>query len=97
MALFFFHISDSANYILWNAQIMATQGSMARCMVAEVLKLYKSCMKNMYKRNRIDEITLSNLHLNFSFKFQYLILLRNFYFLFQNYLVVVVRFYDNRA
>lgn len=32
---------------------------MARCNVPDVLSLYKRCMKNMYKRNRIDEITLS--------------------------------------
>lgn len=52
-------ISDPANYILWNAQIMATQGSMARCRVPDVLALYETCMKNMYKRNRCDEVTLS--------------------------------------
>lgn len=53
-----FHI-DPANYILWNAQIMATQGSMARCRVPDVMTLYEKCMKNMYKRNRNDEVTLS--------------------------------------
>ncbi|XP_055318177.1 nuclear exosome regulator NRDE2 isoform X2 [Sitodiplosis mosellana] len=49
---------DPANYILWNAQIMATQGSMARCRVPDVMTLYEKCMKNMYKRNRCDDLTL---------------------------------------
>lgn len=51
--------SDLTNYTLWNAQILATQGSMARCNVADVLKLYEQCMKNMYNRNRYDEVMLS--------------------------------------
>lgn len=51
--------ADPANYILWNAQIMATQGSMARCTVPDVMQLYEKCMKNMYKRNRNDDVTLS--------------------------------------
>lgn len=38
---------------------MATQGSMARCKIPDVLELYEKCMKNMYKRNRCDEVTLS--------------------------------------
>lgn len=38
---------------------MATQGSMARCNVPDVLNLYENCMKNMYKRNRNDDVTLS--------------------------------------
>ncbi|KAG4079354.1 hypothetical protein HA402_008046 [Bradysia odoriphaga] len=50
---------DLTNYTLWNAQILATQGSMARCNVADVLKLYEQCMKNMYNRNRYDEVMLS--------------------------------------
>lgn len=54
-----FKYLDSANYLLWNAQIMATQGSMARCRIPDVLELYEKCMKNMYKRNRCDEVTLS--------------------------------------
>lgn len=51
--------SDLTNYTLWNAQILATQGSMARCNVADVLKLYEQCMKNMYNKNRYDEVMLS--------------------------------------
>lgn len=50
---------DATNYTLWNAQILATQGSMARCIVPDVLKLYEQCMKHMYKRNRYDAIMLS--------------------------------------
>lgn len=38
---------------------MATQGSMARCRVPDVLQLYEKCMKNMYKWNRCDDVTLS--------------------------------------
>lgn len=55
----FLSAADPANYILWNAQLMATQGSMARCRVPDVLSLYEKCMKNMYRRNRCDEVTLS--------------------------------------
>lgn len=50
---------DPANYTLWLAQIMASQGSMARCSVPDVLKLYERCMKQMYGRNRYDEVMLS--------------------------------------
>lgn len=54
------YFSDSSNYTLWNAQIMATQGSMARCRVPDVMALYEKCMNKMYKRiNRSDEVTLS--------------------------------------
>lgn len=50
---------NPTNYTLWNAQIMASQGSMARCLVPDVLKLYEQCMKHMYNRNRYDEVMLS--------------------------------------
>lgn len=50
---------DLTNYTLWNAQILATQGSMARCIIPDVLKLYEQCMKNMYNKNRYDEVMLS--------------------------------------
>lgn len=52
---------DPTNYILWNAQILATQGSMARCNLPDVLKLYEKCMKSMYNKNRYDEVMLSKL------------------------------------
>ena len=52
-------IADQTNYVLWNAQIYATQGSMARCNVPDVLKLYSKCMNNMYKRNRSDATMIS--------------------------------------
>lgn len=58
-----FSLLDPADYILWNAQIYATQGSMARCRVPDVMTLYEKCMKNMYKRNRCDDVTLSKLKL----------------------------------
>lgn len=50
---------DSTNLTLWQAQIMATQGSMARCIVPDVLKLYERCMKVMSKKSRYDETMLS--------------------------------------
>lgn len=43
---------------------MATQGSMARCKVPDVMELYEKCMKNMYKRNRRDDVTLSKYSLH---------------------------------
>lgn len=32
---------------------------MARCLVPDVLKIYEQCMKNMYNKNRYDEVMLS--------------------------------------
>lgn len=55
----FSFVPDPANYTLWNAQIKATQSSMARCKVPDVMALYEKCMKSMYKRNRCNEVTLS--------------------------------------
>lgn len=60
---------------MWNAQIMATQGSMARCKVPDVMTLYEKCMKNMYKRNRCDEVTLSELECLHLIRFPNIILL----------------------
>lgn len=54
-------LTDPTNYILWNSQILATQGSMARCIVPDVLKLYERCMKSMYNKNRYDEVMLSKI------------------------------------
>lgn len=50
---------DPTNYTLWNAQVLATQGSMARCLIPDVLKLYEQCMKHMYNRTRYDKVMLS--------------------------------------
>lgn len=50
---------DATNYTLWHAQILATQGSMARCVVPDVLKLYEQCMKHMFNRSRYDAVMLS--------------------------------------
>lgn len=50
---------DPTSYTLWNAQILATQASMARCVVPDVLKLYEQCMKQMYRRNSYDAVMLS--------------------------------------
>lgn len=32
---------------------------MARCIIPNVLKLYEQCMKNMYNKNRYDDVMLS--------------------------------------
>lgn len=50
---------DAVSYTLWNAQILATQGSMARCVVPDVLALYDKCMSTMYKKHRNDATMLS--------------------------------------
>lgn len=53
---------DPTSYILWEALINATQGSMARCVVPDVLKLYERCMQTLYNKLGDDEITLSEYH-----------------------------------
>lgn len=50
---------DPTNYILWRGLILATQGSMARCVVPDVLKLYERGMQQMYRKRRSDETMLS--------------------------------------
>ncbi|XP_073844060.1 nuclear exosome regulator NRDE2 [Musca autumnalis] len=39
---------DPHSLILWQAQIMCTQGTMARCTVPDVLRIYERCMKKMF-------------------------------------------------
>ncbi|XP_067637289.1 nuclear exosome regulator NRDE2 [Eurosta solidaginis] len=39
---------DPYSYTLWTAQIMTTQGSMARCVVPDVLRIYERCMSKMH-------------------------------------------------
>ncbi|KAL5289275.1 NRDE2 family protein [Megaselia abdita] len=55
---------DPTSFFLWNAQIMTSQCSMARCLVPEILKLYEKCMKEMYKRNKKDDETMLKLFKN---------------------------------
>lgn len=50
---------DPTNYILWRGLIMATQGSMARCSVPDVMKLYERAMQTNYRKRRCDETMLS--------------------------------------
>lgn len=50
---------DPTNYILWRGLIMATQGSMARCIVPDVMKLYERAMQQNYRRKRCDQTMLS--------------------------------------
>lgn len=50
---------DPTNYVLWRGLILATQGSMARCVVPDVLKLYERAMQQNYKKRRCDETMLS--------------------------------------
>lgn len=53
---------DPTNYVLWRGLIRASQGSMARCNVLDVLKLYERAMQQMYRRRRCDETMLSKWH-----------------------------------
>lgn len=45
---------DPYSYILWIAQIFATQCSMARCIVPDVLKIYERCMQKMYNSLKVQ-------------------------------------------
>ncbi|XP_053948205.1 nuclear exosome regulator NRDE2 [Anastrepha ludens] len=45
---------DPYNYTLWTAQIMTTQGSMARCIVPDVLHIYERCMSKMHRAHQIN-------------------------------------------
>uniref|UniRef100_A0A0A1XLS6 UPF0614 protein C14orf102 homolog n=1 Tax=Zeugodacus cucurbitae TaxID=28588 RepID=A0A0A1XLS6_ZEUCU len=47
-------IKDPYNYTLWTAQIMTTQGSMARCIVPDVLRIYERCMRKMHRSQRMN-------------------------------------------
>ncbi|GAB0097158.1 uncharacterized protein DMENIID0001_127670 [Sergentomyia squamirostris] len=57
---------DPVSYTLWKAQILATQGSMARCIVPDVLNLYDKCMSTMYRKQRND-ITMLKLFTSCAF------------------------------
>lgn len=50
---------DPTNYILWRGLILATQGSMARCVVPDVLGLYERAMQQNYRKRKCDETMLS--------------------------------------
>ena len=50
---------DPTNYVLWRALILATQGSMARCVVPDVMKLYERAMQQNYRKRQSDEAMLS--------------------------------------
>lgn len=50
---------DPTNYVLWRGLIMATQGSMARCLVPDVLKLYERAMQQIYRRQKCDDTMMS--------------------------------------
>ncbi|KAM7358898.1 nuclear exosome regulator NRDE2 [Cochliomyia hominivorax] len=43
---------DPYSLILWQALIMCTQGTMARCTVPEVLRIYERCMKKMFHNHK---------------------------------------------
>lgn len=55
---------NPTNFFLWNAQIMTSQCSMARCLIPDILKLYEKCMKEMYKWNKRDDETMLKLFKN---------------------------------
>ncbi|XP_013117712.1 nuclear exosome regulator NRDE2 [Stomoxys calcitrans] len=41
---------DPHNLNLWQAQIMCTQGTMARCTVPDVMRIYERCMKKIFHK-----------------------------------------------
>ncbi|XP_075160790.1 nuclear exosome regulator NRDE2 [Haematobia irritans] len=43
---------DPYNLSLWQAQIMCTQGTMARCTVPDVLRIYERCMKKIFNTQK---------------------------------------------
>lgn len=43
---------DPYSLPLWQAQIMCTQGTMARCNVPDVLRIYERCMKKMFHNQK---------------------------------------------
>lgn len=45
---------DTGNVILWQALIMATQGSVAMCTVPKVLDLYTKCFCILRQRSRTN-------------------------------------------
>lgn len=47
-------LKDPYSYTLWTAQIMTTQGSMARCIVPDVLRIYERCMRKMHRAQQIS-------------------------------------------
>lgn len=50
---------DPTNYVLWRGLILATQGSMARCIVPDVMQLYERAMQQNYRKRRCDQTMLS--------------------------------------
>ncbi|XP_005190091.2 nuclear exosome regulator NRDE2 [Musca domestica] len=51
---------DPHSLILWQAQIMCTQGTMARCTVPDVLRIYERCLKKMFHSPKSQQITASD-------------------------------------
>ncbi|XP_061395141.1 nuclear exosome regulator NRDE2 [Musca vetustissima] len=47
---------DPHSLILWQAQIMCTQGTMARCTVPDVLRIYERCMKKMFHNPKSQHV-----------------------------------------
>lgn len=45
-------VKDSYSLTLWQALIMCTQGTMARCTVPDVLQIYERCMKKMFHNRK---------------------------------------------
>ncbi|XP_036341492.1 LOW QUALITY PROTEIN: nuclear exosome regulator NRDE2-like [Rhagoletis pomonella] len=50
---------DLYSYTLWTAQIMTTQGSMARCIVPDVLRIYERCMSKMHHAKQMSTQSLA--------------------------------------
>lgn len=55
---------NPTNYFLWNAYIMTSQCSMARCLVPDILKLYEKSMRELYKRSKSDDQTMLKMFKN---------------------------------
>lgn len=52
---------DPYSLVLWQALIMCTQGTMARCTVPDVLRIYERCMKKMFhNHNQISNTEVSD-------------------------------------
>ncbi|XP_014085988.2 nuclear exosome regulator NRDE2 [Bactrocera oleae] len=54
-------MKDPYSYTLWTAQIMTTQGSMARCIVPDVLRIYERCMRKMHRAQQISTPVVSDI------------------------------------
>lgn len=50
---------DPTNLVLWSSLISTNRGSMTLCSIPNILELYGKCMGKLFKKQRSDEIMLS--------------------------------------